>query len=878
MPDTLDSRLAWRLQDYLERRTRPPIGSDVDAEGQEVLTVLVRFRGSIERLEAAGFVPRRVREGSASGTLRLADLQRLSEVPELIYAESSRRLSPSLDRSVPEIRADLVRKAVPAYTGLNTVVGIVDSGVDIFHHNLRRPNGTTRILRLWDQTVDPFGAFTSPAGFTEGVELRAAAINAALSAGTPFASQDTGHGTHVASIAAGDGSQSGNCHFADHYIGVAPHASLIVVKTTFDVDDVVDGVDYVFRNTPAANGAVVNLSLTADSGAHDGLSWMDTEMNGLVAGTTGRVIVAASGNAAGSRHARKPILHGTTETISFDIGSNDVFSDEFEMWYAGAARLDIQIEAPSGARTPWFATGATPVAPQTLDGSDIQFESQLNVPLHAMHRIWFRLPPPAGAPIANGRWIIRLRETTGTDDTVVDCWIDHSQRAFAEAAVAASGTADFEFAIRNDMKRTEECEITYNGDPRLDIVVTTPGGDRSPVVTAGTRPIPPPVVAGHTLEINSRVNETPGHHRITFVIRRDPGLLTSKDVKTGTWRIRLTETAARAGRVECRLPADRFSYPFMIRADRNAGTSIGSPAAADNVIAVGSYDYRNGDLADSSGRGPRLGPAPPDKPDVVAPGVQIMSAKTAARGTLLCSDCCDDFYIAFSGTSMAAPHVAGVVACMLQKRPGLTFTEVRDHLRASARHTPGPPAPNYNTEWGYGKVDADAAVRRFVAAAPPPALPLIFIPIALSAWQLYDPVLNRLRDLQVALAPIPAGQLLAALVSKHFDEVARLIRTVRRVAAAWRMTAGPQIVRTVLDWNPESGLLLPAEIADRPLRPGFERILRELLRVGSPTLRQDIALYQPFVLALPGASLTDLPSLLPVPHGGPAGYARARRA
>ena len=56
-------------------------------------------------------------------------------------------------------------------------------------------------------------------------------INAALTAGPPFASKDTnGHGTHVAGIAAGSGRQDDRCSFPGRYVGVAPDADLLVVK------------------------------------------------------------------------------------------------------------------------------------------------------------------------------------------------------------------------------------------------------------------------------------------------------------------------------------------------------------------------------------------------------------------------------------------------------------------------------------------------------------------------------------------------------------------------------------------------------------------------------------------------------------------------
>ena len=113
------------------------------------------------------------------------------------------------------------------------MVGVVDTGIDIFHHAFRNTDGTTRILSLWDQTLTAQAGEAPPAGFTFGVEFTAATINAALTSGaSSFRSTDTdGHGSHVAGIAAGNGSASGNCHGTGYYIGVAPAADLVILES-----------------------------------------------------------------------------------------------------------------------------------------------------------------------------------------------------------------------------------------------------------------------------------------------------------------------------------------------------------------------------------------------------------------------------------------------------------------------------------------------------------------------------------------------------------------------------------------------------------------------------------------------------------------------
>jgi subtilisin family serine protease len=139
--------------------------------------------------------------------------------------------------------------------------------------------------------------------------------------------------------------------------------------------------------------------------------------------------------------------------------------------------------------------------------------------------------------------------------------------------------------------------------------------------------------------------------------------------------------------------------------------TVGSPAGYPEAIAVGALD-RGSMAAPFSSQGPVVwhnldgqGPAAGTviaKPDVSAPGVAIVSS--VGNG-----------YLAYSGTSMASPHVAGIVALLRQANPGLGPDEIAHILRASAVDV-GAPGPDMAT--GAGRVDANRAVAMALGTAP----------------------------------------------------------------------------------------------------------------------------------------------------------------
>jgi subtilisin family serine protease len=160
-----------------------------------------------------------------------------------------------------------------------------------------------------------------------------------------------------------------------------------------------------------------------------------------------------------------------------------------------------------------------------------------------------------------------------------------------------------------------------------------------------------------------------------------------------------------------RITAETGALFVVAAGNSGPGTeSIGSPASADAALTVGAVD-RDDNLAEFSSRGPRWVNGA-IKPDITAPGVDIVAAK-AANGRI--GTPAGDGYVSLSGTSMATPHVAGAAAILAAQHPDWQADQLKSALMASAR-------PNTDLtvfEQGAGRVDVAAAVASTVSASPP---------------------------------------------------------------------------------------------------------------------------------------------------------------
>jgi hypothetical protein len=155
--------------------------------------------------------------------------------------------------------------------------------------------------------------------------------------------------------------------------------------------------------------------------------------------------------------------------------------------------------------------------------------------------------------------------------------------------------------------------------------------------------------------------------------------------------------------------SEQYGTLFVVAAGNSgpAATTVSTPGAAATALTVGAVDGAD-QLADFSSRGPLAGTRAA-KPELVAPGVDIVAARAA--GTSM-GEVIDAHYTKASGTSMATPHAAGAAAILAQRYPQWTGAQLKAALVGAADPVSG--ATPYQV--GAGRLNAARALTGITSA------------------------------------------------------------------------------------------------------------------------------------------------------------------
>ena len=344
-------------------------GTGIQEEG--LVEVIVKYNGDIVSVgQKVGADIEILTSNYAIATLDIRQLNDFYKYKEVEYIEVPKNLTYFIHNSLRAACISSVQSGTSYnLTGKGVVIGIIDSGIDYTHTDFRNEDGTSRVLYIWDQTIQG----SPPAGFKNGAEYNNAQLNTALSNPQPLSvvpSTDTaGHGSAVAGISAGNGRSSSGAFLK----GAAPEASLIAVKLGHRgvenftrSTEIMRAVKYIIDKAEALNMPVsINLSYGTNNGSHDGTSLFETFID-TMADRWKTVINVATGNEGTAGHHFSAKIK-QKESISVEIAlAGNAKNIYMTLWKNFADTFSFQLISPSGKSSPTISSAESLVS-FTLD-------------------------------------------------------------------------------------------------------------------------------------------------------------------------------------------------------------------------------------------------------------------------------------------------------------------------------------------------------------------------------------------------------------------------------------------------------------------------------------------------------------------------------
>jgi len=424
-----------------------------------------------------------------------------------------------------------------------------------------------------------------------------------------------------------------------------------------------------------------------------------------------------------------------------------------------------------------------------------------------------------------------LDSASGTGKAIV-CAAGNEANAniHASGTVTPGGDTTVKFNIPSgDM--FEQIDIWYAGANQMGITVSN-GNCSTGMVNPGGPLSSSDTACGLIKIISTNVNGNNGDREIFISLENGTNTLTTNN----PWSLTLHgNSIGPSGRFDAWID-DNYNATFT---DPDPSITLIDCATATKPISVaayntkvtytsqlGSFNYTGetqGNISTFSSRGPRrqctLCPALPQKPEVAAPGLGIMSAYSAnttpaASGSELDLD---GVHIIKAGTSMAAPHVTGAVALLFEAGPTFSSDQIKSFITGSAA-TDAFTGTVPNNTWGYGKLDVNAAyaVLQGTPPPPPPSAPSssgggggggCFIATAAYGSAMADEVmvLRNFRDRHLLMnAP---GRIFVSFYYRHSPPIADFIRGHETMRALTRLSLWP-VVYTIKYPLVAAGLML----------------------------------------------------------------------
>ena len=252
--------------------------------------------------------------------------------------------------------------------GSGVVVAIVDTGIDYLNNEFMREDETTRILRIWDQTID---SGKTPDGFISGSEYTEEDINKAIQAQkqgqNPYdivpSKDDYGHGTKMAGIVGARGINR-------EIVGVAPDCEFIIIKlqeaskeyidfyyakgdkAKYRNKDIIMALKYLYELSFTLNKPmIIYLPLGSNLGDHAGASILERYVDTKISGRNSLFVVTSTGNQGNTdTHTSGEIKsNGDSQIIELNCGKEQQ-GLVLQIYAQRPSKIKLGILSPSGER------------------------------------------------------------------------------------------------------------------------------------------------------------------------------------------------------------------------------------------------------------------------------------------------------------------------------------------------------------------------------------------------------------------------------------------------------------------------------------------------------------------------------------------------
>ncbi|MBI6011871.1 S8 family peptidase [Clostridium perfringens] len=252
--------------------------------------------------------------------------------------------------------------------GSGVVVAIVDTGIDYLNNEFMREDETTRILRIWDQTID---SGKTPDGFISGSEYTEEDINKAIQAQkqgqNPYdivpSKDDYGHGTKMAGIVGARGINR-------EIVGVAPDCEFIIIKlqeaskeyvdfyyakgdkAKYRNTDIIMALKYLYELSFTLNKPmIIYLPLGSNLGDHAGASILERYVDTKISGKNSLFVVTSTGNQGNTdTHTSGEIKsNGDSQIIELNCGKEQK-GLVLQIYAQRPSKIKLGILSPSGER------------------------------------------------------------------------------------------------------------------------------------------------------------------------------------------------------------------------------------------------------------------------------------------------------------------------------------------------------------------------------------------------------------------------------------------------------------------------------------------------------------------------------------------------